>query len=69
MIKNKNYCGPFYGGLFVEKLPYFPIRERENKYKAEVITQDEALDIVVTADLTPKSRFKGAKDGIIIRQF
>ncbi len=67
MIKYKHYCGPFYGGLFVEEQPYLPIREREKGYKGEVIFQDEALDLLVTADLTTKSRFKGAKDGITIR--
>ena len=67
MIKYKHYCGPTYGGLFVEEQPYFPIREREKGYKGEIISQDEALDILVRADLKSKSRFKGAKECITIR--
>ena len=69
MIKYKHYCGPSYGGLFVKEqplvrtqcVPYFPIREREKGYKGEVISQDEALDILVCADVSAQSRFKGAK--------
>ena len=67
MIKYKHYCGPSYGGLFVEEQPYFPIREREKGCKGEVISQDEALDILVTADLTTKSRFKGVLEAVTIR--
>ena len=69
MITYKHYVGPSYGGLGVEEQPYYPIREREKGVKGEVISQDEAIRLLVIADLKAKSRFKGAKDGITIRKF
>ena len=69
MITYKHYAGPSYGGLGVEKQPYLPIREREKGLKGEIIIEEEMIQLLVFADLKSKSRFKGAKDGITIRQF
>ena len=67
MIKYKHFAGPSYGGLFVEEQSYYPIRERVKGCKGEVISQDEALDLLVAADLKTKSRFKGVSEAVTIR--
>ena len=67
MIKYKHYRGPSYGGLFVEEQPYYPIREREKGRKGKIISQDEALDLLVSKDLKYKSRFKGVSEAVTIR--
>ena len=82
MITYKHYVGPSYGGLGVgddqssleeqplvrtQCVPYYPIREREKGVRGKVISQDEAIRLLVIADLKSQSRFKGARDGITIR--
>lgn len=62
-----HYAGPSYGGLDVIELPYLPIREREKGLKGQVISEADAIQLLVYSDLKSKSRFIGAKDSTTIR--
>ena len=60
-------AGPCYGGLGVEPIPSLPIKERQKALIGEVITEEDALNLLVSRDAQNQQRFKGVRECIAIR--